>query len=323
MPDLLYLSHHDIEAVGLAMSEIVELVTLALIDKAHGRVEMPPKPSIHPRPGALLQAMPAWVQGAKACGIKWVYAYPSNKSLQLPTVGGLIVLNDPETGLPQAILDASWITAARTGAATAAAARVLANPESQTLGMLGAGQQARTHLAALKHVLPNLRRVKVYAPHRESRERYRKEMEKTHGVAVEAVASPDLAVRDADVVVTAAPWPSAGGPAPIRAEWLAPGVFACPIDHDASFSAASAAAFDRVFADDVATFNYYRDQGSFQAWPDASELAPAIAQLSPRRTGKKERVLLVNLGLGIYDVVVAGSLLERAREQGIGRSLPA
>src|SRR5437868_6446943 len=316
MPDLTYLSHQDVVAVGLAMSEIIDLVTLALTEKAHGRVEMPPKPSVHPRPGALLQAMPALVQGAKACGIKWVYAYPSNKSLQLRTVGGLIVLNNSETGLPHAIMDATWITAARTGAATAAAARVLANPESQILGILGAGQQARTHLAALKQVLPNLRRVRVYAPHRESRERYGKEMEKAHGISVEPVASPELAAREADVLVTAAPWPGDGGPAPIRAEWLAPGIFACPIHHDASFSAACAAAFDRVFADDVATFNYYRDQGSFQAWPDAAELTAAIAQLSPGRTRKQERVLLVNLGLGIYDVVVAGRVLERAKEQG-------
>src|SRR5437868_4569267 len=216
MPDLTYLSHQDVVAVGLAMSEIIDLVTLALTEKAHGRVEMPPKPSVHPRPGALLQAMPAWVQGAKACGIKWVYAYPSNKSLRLPTVGGLIVLSDCDTGLPQAILDASWITAARTGAATAAAARVLANLESQILGILGAGQQACTHLAALKHVFPKLRRVRVYAPHRESRERYCKEMEKAHSISVEPVASPELAVREAEVVVTAAPWPGDGGPPLIR-----------------------------------------------------------------------------------------------------------
>ena len=150
MPGLLYLSAADVASAAPPPAEIINLVALALTDKANDRVHMPPKPTIHPYPGTLLQAMPAWVEAAHAGGVKWVYAFPENKTRGLPSVSGLIILNDPETGLPEAILDAAWITAARTGAVTAVAARALARPDSRTAGVLGAGVQARANMAALK-----------------------------------------------------------------------------------------------------------------------------------------------------------------------------
>src|SRR5579864_481338 len=170
VPDLLYLTREEVASAAPPMPEVIESVALAPTEKAHGRVLMPPKHTLHPYPGTLLQAMPAWVEAGRAGGTKWVSAFPENKQRGLPAVSGLVILNDPETGLPEAILDAAWITAARTGAVSAVAARALARPESQTLGLLGAGVQARAHVAALKLALPRLRRVLVYAPRAEAME---------------------------------------------------------------------------------------------------------------------------------------------------------
>lgn len=322
MPGLLYLSAADVASAAPPPAEIINLVALALTEKANDRVHMPPKPTIHPYPGTLLQAMPAWVEAAHAGGVKWVSAFPENKTRGLPSVSGLIILNDPETGLPEAILDAAWITAARTGAVTAVAARALARPGSRTAGVLGAGVQARANMAALKQVLPRLERVLVYTPSAEGVEAFRQEMGAC-GLKAQAVASPELALREADVVVTATPWPRASGEPPISPDWLRPGVFASVVDLDASWPAAAVAHFDRRFTDDLPTMAVAREKGTFRAWPEPEDLGRVIAGLRPGRQRDEERLVAIILGLGIYDVVVARRVVDEARKRGIGSTLPA
>ncbi|HEU5335968.1 MAG TPA: hypothetical protein VFU27_08395 [Terriglobales bacterium] len=322
MPEVLYLSPAEVAAAAPPPSEVIDVVTLALTEKAHGRVLLPPKPTLHPYPGTLLQAMPGWVEAAHAGGVKWVAAFPENKARGLPAVSGLIIVNHPETGLPEAILDAAWITAARTGAATAVAARALARSNSETIGLLGAGVQARANAAALKQVLPSLKRVVVYAPRPQAVDALRSDLA-AHGLEVSAAASPELAIREADVVVTAATWPRVNGEPPIVAEWLRPGVFACVVDLDASWTAGAVAHCTRRFTDDLATMAVAREKGTFRAWPEAEELGRVIAGLRPGRQQEDERLVAVILGLAIYDVVLARRVVDEARRRGIGTRLPA
>ena len=321
-PEVLYLSRRDVESLALGMAEIIDLVAFSLSERGHGRTEMPPKPGVHPQPEALLHAMPAYVARARACGIKWVSSFPANKSRGLPAITGLIILNHPETGLPEAIMEASWITAWRTGAATAVAARAFARQESEVVGILGAGVQARTNVAALKQVQPHLRLVRVYGQHRESLDRYKESVEREHNLSVELAQTPERAIKETDIVVTTTPWPRRESAPPIRPEWLSPGVFACALDFDASFTAEAFSVCDRRVSDDVATMAFYRERGYFSGWSEATELAAVIAGAQPGRTHKEERIISVNLGLAIYDVVVAGRLLERARQRKIGTLLP-
>ena len=323
MPELLYLSQKDVADVALPLSEVIELVAFALSEKAHGRVEMPPKPGVHPLAGALLHAMPAWIERAGACGIKWVSAFPGNKARGLPSINGLIIVNDPTTGLAQAVLDAAWITTVRTAASSAVAARSLARPDSKVMAVLGAGVQGRANVAALQQVLPRLRLVRVYAPRRETLERYKQDVEREYNLPVETVASAQEAVREADVIITAVPWPRVIGAAQIKSEWLAKDVFACALDFDASFSGEAVASFNKRFTDDLVTMTYYRNAGFFAGWPtDMQELAAVVASdRQERLSSKPERILAVNLGLGIYDLVVARRVIERAREQGRGTRL--
>src|ERR1019366_4385610 len=126
----LYLSRADVEAVGLAMEEIIASVERVFQEMGKGGVEMPPKPGIHTRPNAFIHAMPASIPSLGAAGMKWVSGYPGNQSKGLPYISGLLILNDPETGLPLAVMDCTWITANRTGAATAVAAKYLARRDS-------------------------------------------------------------------------------------------------------------------------------------------------------------------------------------------------
>src|SRR5512136_2801361 len=151
---VLYLSRKDVEMIGLPMREIIDALDAMFKEKGAGRTEMPPKPGIHTRPDAFIHAMPAYIPSLKSAGIKWVSGYPGNQERGLPYITGLLILNDVETGIPYAVMDCAWITAYRTGAATALAAKYLARPESKTAGILACGVQGRTNLEALKVLFP-------------------------------------------------------------------------------------------------------------------------------------------------------------------------
>src|SRR5512136_2304069 len=158
---VLYLSQADVTRVNLDMATVISLLETAFREKGAGKVEMPPKPGIHTMPDAFIHAMPAFIPALRSAGIKWVSGYPENYKRSLPYIGGLLILNDDETGLPYAVMDCTWITAYRTGAASALAAKYLANPNSEVAGILACGVQGRTNLEALKCVFP-LKRAYAY-----------------------------------------------------------------------------------------------------------------------------------------------------------------
>ena len=176
---VLYLSRADVEAARVPMRAIIERLEAVFREKGHGRTEMPPKPGIHPGPPGndnFIHAMPAYIPLLGAAGVKWISGFPGNQSRGLPYISGLLILNDAATGLPAAIMDATWITAMRTGAATAVAARHLARKEAASFGVLGCGVQARTNLEAVAAVLPSLREVRAYDIHPERAAHYCEEM---------------------------------------------------------------------------------------------------------------------------------------------------
>jgi alanine dehydrogenase len=150
---ILYLSRDDVAGAGVGMHEVVAAVDEALREKGHGRAAMPPKLSLHGEEGAFSQVMAAALPGLGGLGVKWVTIVPANAAAGLPAVNGLIVVNDPATGLPAAIVDASLITAWRTGASVAVAARYLARDDADRVGIVGCGVQARAAVDALAVVL--------------------------------------------------------------------------------------------------------------------------------------------------------------------------
>src|SRR5512138_38061 len=180
---VLYLSRSDVEAVQLSMQEIIDLLEKAFLEKGNGRVEMPPKPGIHTMPDAFIHAMPAYIPSMRSAGIKWVGGYPENFKQGLPYISGLMIMNDVETGIPYAVLDCAWITAMRTGAASALSAKYLARPESETVGILACGVQGRTNLEALTCLFP-VKRVYAYDVMSEVQEKFVAEMKERFGFEV-------------------------------------------------------------------------------------------------------------------------------------------
>ena len=318
---VLYLSRADVEAVALDVRTIVELLERAFREKGEGKVELPPKPGIHPKPDAFLHAMAASIPGMQAAGLKWVAGFPENPARGLPYVSGLLILNDVETGLPLAVMDATWITAWRTGAATALAARYLARPDSSVAAMLACGVQGRTNLEALAALFP-LRTVYAYDVRREIQDRYVREMSARLQLEVVGVSEPRQAVAAADLVVTAGPILKQPQPT-IDRGWLREGAFGSAVDYDSYWKGAALAEMDRIATDDLAQLRYTRGLGYFRETPEPyADLGELVTGRKPGRESPRERTLAMNLGLALDDVAVAPEVLRRALERGIGTWLP-
>lgn len=321
VPTLLYLSRHDVEALALPMSDVIGAVEGAFREKGNGTVEMPPKPGVHPLPDAFIHAMPAYLKGMGAAGLKWISGFPQNHEKGLPYIAGLFVLNDVETGFPLAVMDCTWMTGARTGAATAVAAKYLARPESSTAGIVACGVQGRTNLEALACVFA-LTRVHAYDIRPELAQRYATEMSAKLDVEVVPVSTPEEAVRDMDLVVTSGPILKHPTPT-IPAGWLAPGSFASPVDFDSYWTPAALAEVDQIATDDVPQMSYYRTVGYFAQTPEPyADLGEIVTGQKPGRRSETERTMSMNLGLAIEDVATARILYERAVASGAGTRLP-
>jgi ornithine cyclodeaminase/alanine dehydrogenase len=316
-PRFLYLSRADVERVGLDVKTIRDLLERAFREKGEGRVELPPKPGIHPRPDAFLHAMAASIPGLQSAGLKWVAGFPENAARGLPYVSGLLILNDVETGLPLAVMDATWITGWRTGAATALSARYLARPESSVAGILACGVQGRTNLAAMAAFFP-LRKVYAYDHRRENQDRYVREMSERLGLEVVGVDEPRQAVTPADLVVTSGPILKQPRPT-IERDWLREGAFASAVDYDSYWTGDALAQIDRIATDDHAQFRYTRELGYFRQTPEPyADLGELVTGRKPGRQSAGERTLAMNLGLALDDIAVAPAVLRRAQEMGLG-----
>jgi ornithine cyclodeaminase/alanine dehydrogenase len=250
-----------------------------------------------------------------------VSGYPENFKRGLPYISGLMIMNDVETGIPYAVMDCAWITAMRTGAASALSAKYLARPESETVGILACGVQGRTNLEALACLFP-VKRVYAYDVLPEIQERFVAEMTERFRFEVVGVNEPRQAVVDSDLVVTSGP--ILKHPAPtIEKDWLRPGAYGSAVDFDSYWTGEALAQMDRIGTDDHAQFQYYRSVGYFQHTPDPyADLGELVAGLKPGRKDKKERMLAINLGLAMDDMAVAPTVYQRAKEKGLGVWLP-
>src|SRR5882757_8770791 len=318
---LLYLSQSDVAAASLNMSEIIAALESMFREKGEGRVEMPPKIGIHPAPDAFIHAMPASIPAQKAVGIKWVGGYPENSKRGLPYISGLFILNDFETGIPLALMDATWITAQRTGAATALSAKYLARPDSTTVGILGCGVQGRSNLEALKVLFP-VTKVYAYDTNADRAARYAQEAAAQLGVEAIPVTDPKQAVVNSDIVVTAGPI-LLNPHATIQRGWLREGAFASLVDFDSYWQPDALREADKFCTDDVPQLRHYRDLDYFQ------DIPPIHADLGELVTGRKlgresasERTMACNLGIALDDMATAPLIYERAMGKGIGTWLP-
>lgn len=321
----LYLSGDDVAALAPEPAEVIAAVDEGLRLKGEGLAALPPKPSLHGEGGAFSQVMAAHVRGAGALGVKWISLVPANRTRGLPLAHAVLVLVDEVTGRPAAIMEAGLLTAWRTGASVAVAAKYLARRDSQVLGVLGCGVQARAAVRALAVVLPALREVRCYDVSSAAIRAFVAELGPALPAAGFAACGAAAAVTaGADVVVSAI---TMGDPAdaPLGAGLLRPGALAVALDYDAAWSAAAMAACDRFICDDRAQVLATRAAGErLQHIPDHidADLGEVAAGRAAGRLGDDEVVFCLNLGIAVEDLMTARLLLARAQERGVGRRLP-
>ena len=322
---LLYLTRAEIEGLGIAAAEVVDALDGGLREKGRGEVVMPPKTSLHGPERAFCQVLTAWLPGSGGLGVKWVTIFPENAAKGLPAVGGLVVLSDAATGRPRAILDGAVITAWRTGASAALAARYLARPDVDCVGLLGCGVQGRAGVVALAAELPGLRTVRCHDTVPAAAAAFFDEaVTRLPHLDVVVCDEPGAVTTGAGVVVTAITM-SDDVPPPLGAGLLEPGALAVALDYDAAWSSAAMAECGRFFCDDTPQLSATRAAGPrLQGIPEtiAGDLGELAAGLVEGRRDRGERLFCMNLGLAVEDVVTARLVLERARERGVGTLLP-
>lgn len=320
VPALLYLSHADVEALGVGLGEVEAAVESAFRAKAKGATTLVPKLGLHPAGNAtFFHAMPGALHEPPLAGLKWVSVAADNEARGLPSIAALILLNDIATGLPRAIMDGGWITAVRTAAVSAVAAKYLARRDARRIGFVACGLQARTHFAALRPRFA-LKEAVLYSRRRATAETFSRELE-AEGLSVRVADSPRDAVTGLDIVVTSVP-PEPGPHHVLEANWLAPGAFATLVDRGRSWQPEGFERADRIVTDDREQSEAAgRATPRAYAGPFHAELAEIVAGTAPARRNPTERIIFLHPGIALADLAVAGLLLDRAEARGIGTRL--
>ncbi|HAK40643.1 MAG TPA: peptide transporter [Synergistaceae bacterium] len=322
--DMLYLNGEQIESMRIPIREVIEVIEEGFQLKGEGLVQLPGSQGVYPREDCFIDAMPAYFAGsADTAGIKWVSGYPTNLEKGLPNIMGLIVINDAETGAPMAVMDAKWITAYRSGAATAVTAKHLAPEKVSTLSIIGLGVQGRTNLLGLRETMKGLRRVTVYDKSEANARKYLEDMQtRVHGVEIEICPDVRSAVKDADVIVTCTPVHRKPDRF-IPADWLKKDVLAVSADNDSAFEGEVMTGASFFVTDDRGQYLQTQKAGTyFRGYPeevpaDMGEICAGIVEV-PRTPGRKAAVLM---GIGSHDVATARVIFEKAQRIGLGTRL--
>lgn len=331
--EFLYLSQDDVIAAGgLKMSETVQAIETSFRLHAAGETILPPKPVLRwggpetEETTGRIMAMPAYLGGdLRIAGIKWIPSRPSNPARHgLPRANALIILNDPDTLLPLAVMDGTIVSAMRTGAASGVAAKYLALPGSTVLGMVGAGVQMHTQAMAMRAVLPNLTEGRVFDLDPAKAEAFAAEMSAELGLAIRAAGTAEEACRGADVFITAtiSSFPY------VQADWYKPGALHCEVSFwDTPAQVLST--LDRIVCDDYDQVAHHAVDVAFRAVRDGhirreqvTDLGDIITGKAPGRQSNRQKILFNPIGLGIHDVCEAYRVYRAAKAQGIGQTLP-
>lgn len=317
---IIFLSQADIAEMGIGMAKVIDLVEQGLTEHGQGRVENPPKPGIHATTDSFIHAMPAYFKDLNIGGIKWVSGYPDNRACGMPQIIGTLILNDMKTGAPICIMDGTWITSVRTAAVSAITAKHCARKDSRVLGIVGAGIQGRYNLVALNEVLPSLSKVKIHDIDHSAAKNYQREFASKMSVDVTICEDVESVARGSDIIITATQ--RLDDPL-IREEWFEEGCLGMGLESSRAWDGRAILDADKFITDDWEQTKHFAAQGAFRdGLPvNYTELGTIVAGLNIGRERDEERIMAINIGLALEDIILAGSIYEIARKKGNYRTL--
>jgi alanine dehydrogenase len=322
---MLLLSEKQVQGL-IDVDELIEALAQAHIQYSTGKAVMPVRLVVTlPQIDGRITSMPGYLNEDKALGMKVVTYFQSNPQQNLPAILATIMLFSAETGKMIAAMDGSYITAIRTACASAMATKVLANPQTPVLGILGAGVQARAHIQALTRVR-KLEKIKLYSPSGTSAAAVKKEMAQVP-VTMEVAENPEAAVRDADLVVTV----TTSREPILKADWLKPGVHINAVgSHRPDMREIDGATLARakVVVDsreaimaECGDILLAIKEGSVTKDNIHGEIGEVLAGTKAGREHTDEVTLYKSVGIAIQDVATANLVYHKALKQEVGTTV--
>jgi alanine dehydrogenase len=323
--DILWFSEAEVKS-SLTMEETIEAVEEAFREHGLGKAQMPPKSYLYYKKyDGDLRTMPAYLEELDATGVKVVNVHPENPSAGLPTVMAVVILNSPETGAPIAMMGGTHLTNMMTGAAGAVAAKYLARRDSRTVGLVGAGAQARTQLLGLAKTF-DIEKVKVadvsLGRARDLERDCRRFLDVEYDLSTNAKD-----VCDSEILVTTTP----SRKPLIKDEWINEGTHINAIGADAIGKEELAPAIlkrSKVVVDDIAQASHSGEvnvplaKGLLALEGIYATIGEVVAGTVSGRASDGEITVFDSTGLAIQDVATARKVYLKALETGIGTKLP-
>jgi ornithine cyclodeaminase/alanine dehydrogenase-like protein (mu-crystallin family) len=321
---LLVLNHREVETL-LPMSECIGVMQTAFAGLARNDFYQPLRTIAKPESvKGVMALMPTYRAGGEPLfGLKAICVFPGNAAIGKDAHQGGVLLFSGKTGELLALVNASAITAIRTAAVSGLATQLLARPEAADLAIIGSGVQARTHLEAMACVRP-IRRARVNSLHFEKAQQFAREMQGRYPFAVEAVASPEAALRGADLIVTAT---IAREPV-VKREWITEGAHINAVgtyspkarELDGATMAAAKLFVDRreSAVNEAGDYLLAVSEGSIPPDHIRAELADVVSGAHPGRTSSAEITIFKSLGLAIEDLAAAEYVYQKAAKEKLG-----
>ncbi len=309
---VLYLPDDALEAMDIAPPDIADAIERALVDKSEGRLHVTPKSALLPGGGRYM--MSTLAVGDVAV-VKQVTVSPDNPARGLPAINGAIMVLDAKTGLLRAVMGANWITAHRTAALSAVAARRLADPASTTIAFVGCGVQAQSHLRAFRAIFPLAKVLAV------GRSQATVDGFLTHVTSqgLEArQAAPEDALRAADIVVSSITLNYEVAPF-LDAAWLKPNAFAAITDLCIPWQDETMPAFGTIVVDDME-----QERTSEKPMVASEMLAGDLTDLVTGQVSappKDRPTAFAFRGIALGDYAAAALALTVAEETGAGQRI--
>ncbi|MSP81930.1 MAG: ornithine cyclodeaminase family protein [Alphaproteobacteria bacterium] len=324
-----YLSGPDIDRLALTDAEILAAVGAGLA--AQGRKEAVIEPRMHLKPDPAVDGhfnvLRGVVRQLSLAGVKVVGDFHGNYRLGLPSEMGLIALFDAGTGTPRAVVDATAITAMRTGAVTAIGARHLARKDSRTLGHIGARGSAYWNVRLIA-TLFDLAEIRVHSARPESRRAFADRLARDLGQPVVVTDDWRSCLEGADIMVEAA---RLSEPEPLfKTAWVKRGALVIPYGTKSAVELSLTDVMDKVVVDDwgqagigpLGALRRHIDSGRVTRDSLHAEPCDIVIGAKPGRERDDETILFWHRGLSLSDIALAHAMLEKAAKLGIGHTLP-
>ena len=326
---LMYLNGPDVERIALTDAEILAAVEAALDAQGRRAVVIEPRVHLVPHDSAAghFNVLRGVVRSLNLAGVKVVGDFVDNYKLGLPSEIGLLTLFDPSTGVPLAIINATSVTAMRTGAMTALGAKCLARKDSRVLGHIGARGTSYWNIRLLNHFY-EFDEIRVHSKRAESRQALAARLSKDLNRRVVAVDDWETCVRDADIVVEAS---RLAEPQPLlKTEWIKQGALVIPYGTMSAVELSLTDIMDKVVVDDwgqcrkglpFGALRQHVDSGKLTEHTLHAELGEIVAHLKPGRQSDQETILFWHRGLSLSDIALGSAILEKAKVNSIGQTL--